>query len=199
MLPRYMLLTPGCLDTLGIGAVLAVVSRGEPVTRKLISRLSWFALPAGLLSVITLDTSGWHYAGYVHVVLYDTAMALIFCWLVAVASRGFSGMLGRFLTFAPITYCGRIAYGIYVYHLLLALPIYEIGVKLGLGWEDCKGFGYFFIASLITVTVAAVSWHVMEKPLNNLKRRFPYRHPDHSIRQNDLDKSSQFRGLGKQK
>jgi len=114
-------------------------------------------------------------------------MALLFCWLVAAASRGFSGIFGRFLTFAPITYCGRIAYGIYVYHLLLALPIYEIGVKLGLGWEDWKGFGYFFIASLITVTVAAVSWHVMEKPLNNLKRRFPYRHPDCFIQQSDLD------------
>ncbi len=33
----------------------------------------------------------------------------------------------------------------------------------------------FSTASLLTVAIAALSWHLMESPLNELKRHFPYR------------------------
>lgn len=188
--PAFYVLTPGCLDSFGIGAALAIMSRGQSITRKLLSRLSWFALPLGLLSVITVNTlsaiGSWHYTWYVHVVFYDTGLALLFCWIVAAASRGISGPIGRFLTLTPITYCGRIAYGIYVYHLLLAMLIYKIGVKIGLGWK-WGDVDYFIVTSLITIATAAVSWHFMEKPLNDEKRRFPYKHPERSIRRSVFD------------
>jgi peptidoglycan/LPS O-acetylase OafA/YrhL len=175
--PALFVVTPSCLDALGSGAAMAIACGGGHIKEKLVSRLTWFALPTGLVLIVVLElvarASHWAYAGHVHVVLYDTALALVFCWLVASASFGFSGKTGRFLSFAPIAYLGRIAYGIYVYHLLLAAPIFELGRAIGLSWE-WKGYGYFVASSLTTVAVASLSWHLFEKPLNDLKRRFPY-------------------------
>lgn len=176
--PALSVLTPSCFDALGLGAALAIASGGGPAPRDLVAKLTRLALPIGLLIVVVLDVlnglNTWRYAGHLHVVFYDTATALVFCWLVAMASTGFSGITGRFLRFGPVAYCGHIAYGIYVYHLLLAQPLYQVGVWLGLGWQ-WGDYPFFVTASLLTVAVAALSWHLMESPLNELKRHFPYR------------------------
>jgi peptidoglycan/LPS O-acetylase OafA/YrhL len=137
--PALSVLTPSCFDALGLGAALAIASGGGPAPRELVARLMRLALPIGLLIVVVLDVlvslNAWRYAGHLYIVLYDTATALVFCWLVAMASTGFSGITGRFLRFGPVAYCGHIAYGIYVYHLLLAQSLYQFGVWLGLGWQ----------------------------------------------------------------
>jgi peptidoglycan/LPS O-acetylase OafA/YrhL len=81
----------------------------------------------------------------------------------------------RLFSFAPFAYLGKISYGLYVYHLfsfhfadrLQSLPV--------------PGFGLIRYlhpavpAFLLTVALAALSWHLYESPINYLKRFFPYR------------------------
>lgn len=174
-------LTSSCLDTLGLGAALAIAAGGAPAAQALVAKLARLALPVGLFGIITLDAlvepGGWRHADVAHVILYDTAMALFCCWLVAAASQGFSGIFGRMLRFGPVAYCGHIAYGIYVFHLPVAGALYQTGRWLGLGFT-WGSYGFFVSASLLTIAVAALSWHAMESPLNDLKRYFPYQRAD---------------------
>jgi len=80
------------------------------------------------------------------------------------------------LDFGPLRYCGRISYGLYVYHLLLYDIVYDLGVSLGATWQ----YGGYFagaVALVATLIVAALSWHLMERPINGLKDRFTCKNP----------------------
>jgi peptidoglycan/LPS O-acetylase OafA/YrhL len=101
------------------------------------------------------------------------ALALLFTPLISRAARGYSGVLGVFFTLTPILYIGRISYGIYLYHLPIKWVIEFKAFKWisGLPWFIPHAT-VFFVA---TVLMAAFSWHFFERPINQLKRLFPYR------------------------
>jgi peptidoglycan/LPS O-acetylase OafA/YrhL len=81
----------------------------------------------------------------------------------------------RIMSFGPVVYLGRISYGLYVYHglsfhwanRLQSLPIPGFGLLQHLP----PAVAVF----LITVIISALSWHLYESPINNLKRYIPYR------------------------
>jgi peptidoglycan/LPS O-acetylase OafA/YrhL len=103
----------------------------------------------------------------------ESNACMLFEWLISLASaalvlalwRNELRPLGRLLSLAPLAYLGRISYGLYVYHsFVLAAVIREWG-----GSRVDKLLGFF-----ITIAIAAISWHLFEKPINNLKRFAPY-------------------------
>jgi peptidoglycan/LPS O-acetylase OafA/YrhL len=74
--------------------------------------------------------------------------------------------VARFFGFRPFAYFGQISYGLYLFH------------PNCLGWTE-RYFGKYnltntFIGLAVTLGVAMLSWHVFEKPINNLKNRFNY-------------------------
>jgi peptidoglycan/LPS O-acetylase OafA/YrhL len=81
----------------------------------------------------------------------------------------------RLFGWAPVAYLGKISYGLYVYHLfcfhwcdrLQSLPIPGVGLL--------RHVPLAVPAFLLTMALAAVSWHLYESPINNVKRYFPYR------------------------
>ena len=167
----YFTFTLSSFDALGAGALLAIVSRGDRVSddlRRLLARrlLPGAALFAGLLSAGNAGA-----AGLLRDIFFDTAIALVFVSIIGIVSVGVGGFAGRFLESRVMTYLGRISYGLYVYHALLKDWIYQYGVARGVEWEAAS---FFVAASAITVAVAALSWHLFERPLNELKNRFPY-------------------------
>jgi len=98
---------------------------------------------------------------------------LFFCWLIGSASRGFQGRFGRLLEWRPIAYLGKISYGIYIFHNLVPVAFAAIATSLGIHYEDA-GVINFVASSLVTFAVAALSWHLFERPINGLKRYFQY-------------------------
>ena len=54
--------------------------------------------------------------GDVQMIFFDTASALSFCCLIFWVSRDSRGPVGRFLGWTPISYMGKVSYGLYVYH-----------------------------------------------------------------------------------
>ena len=91
-------LTPGCLDTLGAGALLAVVRHAPgqmPVWLRDKSRwLLWIglALLIGMMALGRVDGED-----PLFLALYDSAAAMVFVFLVAKAAKGISGPFGRAL------------------------------------------------------------------------------------------------------
>lgn len=164
-------LMPSCLGALGLGAFIAFALRRSLPT-------SW--IMRGLLLAGLAGTALWHgFGGAVWLQpLNRLAEDLLLGWLVFATARGLGGPAGWFLSWAPVVYLGKISYGLYVIHgFAWAL------LNGGLAWLDCPAWMVNFchgkiaaicLLTAITVGLAALSWHLWERPLNALKRHFPY-------------------------
>lgn len=165
--------TPGNVDFLAIGAILALVAHADRDRGRLQRTLARVLLPVGLVTygvLYWLDDSYDHHAS---LALQYTSAALVFCWLIGGASLGFGGRAGRLLEWRPIVYLGKISYGIYIYHFLVPVAIHAAAVHLGRHYTD-SGFPNFVVTSLITFVIAALSWELFERPINGLKRHIRY-------------------------
>jgi peptidoglycan/LPS O-acetylase OafA/YrhL len=172
-------LTIAVLDSLALGALLALASRSHPERERVQQLLRRLVLPVGALSyVLLLALAHYKINSHALVTFGQTAEALVFCWLIGAASRGFGGNMGRLLEWRPIAYLGKISYGIYIFHNLVPVVFGAAARKLGVDYQDA-GIVNFVASSLATFAVAALSWHFFEGPINGLKRHFPYeRHRD---------------------
>lgn len=160
-------LTPSCLDSLGVGALLAYAAREEVLGGA--ARVARILLVVGIAGAAV--TCGLNIADS----LQSTFAAFIFGWVVYVAAKGIKGPVGAFLSCGPIVYLGKISYGLYVIHDLALYMAPPVVTFLHLP-ADTMDRGLFRLPLLIVLTIvpAMLSWHLYEKPLNELKRFFPY-------------------------
>jgi peptidoglycan/LPS O-acetylase OafA/YrhL len=174
-----------CLDTLGAGALLAYCSTPGGLSPGARRGLRLSLLGGMALSALIVF---WRLTGRMHtpsVVLEDAAYALLFGWLVGRAAEGFGGWAKVLLEFRPLVYLGTISYGVYVYHNFVPVAGAVVRERLGIepGMPDGNGLGLFVYVSALTIGVAALSWHVFEKPVNRLKDYFPYLKPTKGTRE----------------
>lgn len=155
-------LMPGCLDALCLGALLA--SGRVPMRAALFCGMALTV--AGFLCS---DATAIAHAAR------PLGTALTAAWVIGRAAEGFGGPVGAVLAAGPLARLGTISYGVYVLHNFVMPALLHAeelsGVNLpspGPGW-----LRFAFVAAA-SVTVATVSWRLMEKPLNDLKSRFPY-------------------------
>lgn len=165
----------GVLDCLAVGALLALCTdaAASGIQIRLRELLRRFALPAGLACyVAALALTHYRPGSHIGVTVGPLGEALIFCWLIDRASEGFRGAPGRLLEFRPLVYLGTITYGIYIFQNLVPLPMEAIADAVGVSYHR-GGVVHFAVSVVLSVAVAALSWHAFEAPLNGLKRRFP--------------------------
>lgn len=138
----------GCLDALGLGALLAYASRQGWDTR----RWTLPMLVAGI-PLLWLDD--------------DIGRPMIAGAIVnyILVNRG-TALLAP-LRLAPITYIGTISYGLYLYHPFVQMAVGPLLPKMD---TKLQILAYSIATLLVTVT----SWELFEKPVNGLKRLFPY-------------------------
>ena len=107
--------------------------------------------------------------------LAHLCLVLFYGWVVWTAARGFPGIIGTVLSYGPIVYLGKISYGLYVFHLLTVpfLPPVMRLLHVPSSLENNLPLRVAILAAL-TLGLSMLSWHVFEKPLNDLKRYFPY-------------------------
>jgi peptidoglycan/LPS O-acetylase OafA/YrhL len=83
--------------------------------------------------------------------------------------------LSLFLEWHPLRYLGKISYGLYVYHFPIVWfsgRIADLGVVPPLLQPLST-----LIAFSATILIASLSFHLMERPIINLKDRFFPLHP----------------------
>ncbi len=169
-----ILMTPSGFDGLGMGALLALIRRADWANyRKFLN--AGLALGVVVLAVsLLLRVKGKAFALNVTGELF--AFALISTWLVGNCADGFKGVVGKFLTLAPMLYLGRISYGIYMFNLPLAdfIEIFQKKTGMKLPIPEQLGLSRFVVCFLLSVGLASLSWYLLERPLNELKRFFPY-------------------------
>lgn len=162
--------TPTALDSLGVGALLAMLSR-DPTMRDKLRRSMRVVVPLlGLAAAVVLTlwlNHSWE------LICYDTVAAVVFAWLIYGAARGFHGLPGYLLGASPVVFVGKISYGIYVYHELVPPVARFIALRLGLTLPEGV-WGRFLVNAPLTLLVATLSWYALERPINSLKRHFRY-------------------------
>ena len=92
--------------------------------------------------------------------------------LIEKASRGFSGKAKILLENPLVLYTGKISYGLYVYHnFMLAIVLYFLTKT-----TPVPDYRLVAILSFATTFATAIaSWHLIERPLSQLKNRFSFR------------------------
>jgi peptidoglycan/LPS O-acetylase OafA/YrhL len=174
---RAAAIATSCLDTLGLGALLALAWESGAAAPALRRKLGRAALAAGAGLYLAVLASGllkwgWHF----RFASKDVAYGLLFFWLVDRAATGLGGPGGWLLEARPVAYVGRISYGVYLFHEFLPPLLRRLDPWLpsALRLPTEHGPARFLYVAAATLSVAALSWHLFEKPLNGLKKWFPY-------------------------
>jgi peptidoglycan/LPS O-acetylase OafA/YrhL len=163
-------LTPGSLDSLGVGALLALARRDPGTLQGWFAGTRFTSLAAGATAVwvalIAREAAG-AALPLPAMAIKQTLQAMAFGWLVAGATHGFRGRAARVLSARPVVYVGRISYGVYLAHGFAGAMLAAVGVTSAAIPEPWR----FLTLSGVTLATAAVSWHVFEGPINALKSR----------------------------
>ncbi|GHB96204.1 acyltransferase family protein [Cerasicoccus arenae] len=173
------LLTIGTLDCFGIGAVLAILAR-QMMPEQMTKLCKWFFF-VGVALFILAQTNLIGFMAF-----RQTGVALVSGALIWRASIGFTGLPGFLLQNRLAVYIGTISYGIYVIHGMsmpiwlwfyysAPIPGYRIFERLGIPDDFSKNYWLLLAVKFsLTALLSVLSWHFFEKPINSLKRRFPY-------------------------
>ena len=153
------------LDSLGMGALLAMVMHAYPRNVVLDRCIRRWGMPLAGAAVVVHEWMGTD----VSIVMFDTVEAVVFCALIYCAAEGFRGPLGRLLEWMPLRYIGKISYGLYVYHPLMpVLAVFLLGLT-GMS-VSTEYWRVSVLSSGLAFVAASASWHLLEKPCNDLKR-----------------------------
>ena len=171
------LLPPASMDALAVGALLAA----RPSWRVAWPRwaeLSWIPLSIASFALVWLKpvpmtpVIAWlAWIGLEVVPLLPLAM------LVGSCSKGIGGIAGRVVALSPVAALGRISYGVYLFHAVVLAVVVQAQPFIPVNVTD-QGVGRFVVAGALTLMLASASWILFEKPLNGLKRHFPYVRPE---------------------
>ena len=170
--PAVYVLTFCRIDTLAAGAILAVLYRDETLRAKTLL-WCWQLCPLAVLVValaIVIPfgpsfTRPWYFA-----VLGYSWLAAAFAIIVGgvLESRGW---IQRLLTNRGLLYVGKISYGLYIWHCIVGGTVKQVC----LGYPAAMSFNGQVALWLICLFVMATgSWFLFQKPLLDLKRRFPH-------------------------
>ena len=150
--------TMASLDGLAFGALLAWID-----DRNLYRLREWITR-FGIAALLLIP-----FFGVVPVGLQYTIFSVSLFGIVALASSGFGGGVGKALSAPYVVYLGKISYGIYLYHLFVPWFVHDL---LGVPVIETPAIEALFMAA-VTISAAALSWAFLEQPINRAKRRFP--------------------------
>lgn len=166
-------LTPACLDTLGLGSLLAYLVIAGHLSQE---KLRKWAIRALLLGAPILIYAYSRPASHPFLVIMgDVGCGLTFSCLIYFAAIGQNGYLGRILRWFPVVYLGKISYGIYIVHFFVPYLYRAFFMPWGLpDVARLNGNISALIYVALTILLAACSWRFYEGPLNHLKHFFSY-------------------------
>ena len=169
-------LTPCRIDTLCVGALLALLARREGGVERLVGRASRGALALGtvvfLLSVWCATTKlGLPVLHQVRSTLYA-----LFFGALSLTSLQREGALGRAFRSGVLRFFGKYSYGIYVYHGILTWYLLEVRaddrLDALLGGHSLAIAAKAVLGVSVSVVVAVASYQLFERRFLGLKRFF---------------------------
>jgi peptidoglycan/LPS O-acetylase OafA/YrhL len=156
------------LDTLGMGALFAVLERMQGRSQESTVRAASLATILG--SVGLLAFMACHLMPRLvgpHEWMNTVGKALLApaaLGIVYPAARGIAGPVGRLLAWEPLIYLGKISYGLYIFHFFVPAMTSSIFARYGLPVKELGGpYTFFLLNLLVLVLLSSLSWHLFEK------------------------------------
>jgi peptidoglycan/LPS O-acetylase OafA/YrhL len=177
-------MTPARLDSLAIGALVALMMRDErafALLRRMIVPAAAIALAVLAMLMISFGAVTLPAFDYWTTTVGLSMLALLFGALVAATVTALPGtLLHRIGTQPVLTLFGKYSYATYIVHYqlldLLRHRIFESGgLPLVFGMEWPMRLFFTFIGASMSLAVAWLSWQLYEQHFLKLKRFFPYR------------------------
>jgi peptidoglycan/LPS O-acetylase OafA/YrhL len=177
----YIFTTPTCLDSFGLGALLAYFIKNNLLTdysRKIIFYLSILAIIvlATLIVFLKFPTPSQN-------ILYRFLISIISIHLInlLIAKNWVSKLFENNVT----VYLGKISYSMYLFHNFLPniyqkLSTYFLEINLKIPFTNYSILPYIggniqlIIYLFVLIFLSSISWFLFEKPINSLKNKFTY-------------------------
>lgn len=186
--------TPACLDGLLGGAVLAMLVRSR--IRNTVLRWAPRVFLAGevliLTLLFTLPSFSPIYSPFMATIGY-VLLAVMFCGLIGSALR-VNSTSARLFSNSLLRMFGRYSYGLYVYHFFLHGLLehrFHSFFEAHTHSKLLSLFGTGSVLLLLSLALAALSFHFFEQPILQLKRYFPDRGNRPKLRQDVASASRQ--------
>jgi peptidoglycan/LPS O-acetylase OafA/YrhL len=163
------------MHSLGLGALIAYYLKyeKEKFDGLDLTKVKYILLGLGLVFILIFvyrkpDSL---YKAFEH--FKEPFTSLIYALLVLIAVKnGFKGLFRKILENRVMIYIGRISYGLYIFHLFMN-PLYFKFLNQYINIQT-SNLGYSLIFLLLNIALASLSWFLIEKPINSLKRYFKY-------------------------
>jgi peptidoglycan/LPS O-acetylase OafA/YrhL len=168
------------MDGLAIGAFVALALRGPASIRSLL-RPAKFALPICIIALFAIIGyhRSMHWIGGPGQTIGYTVLGLIFATiLVLTLNDSGSGVARRFFTQRWLRFLGKYSYGLYLFHfpahIIIHDWVYGPDQFLHIGSSRVPGqLIYIVLSFALSLAMALLSWHLLEKRFLALKRFFP--------------------------
>jgi peptidoglycan/LPS O-acetylase OafA/YrhL len=167
------------IDAFAMGAYISRFPFPNP--RKQLAILMYAIPSLGFLTqylstgTIQLDTAGYEFTMFTAYKFVWGYSVLNYLFALIVHNVDQTKLFTTILDHFTLRYLGKISYGLYVYHspvvwFLLALQLrYSDQLHLSLYLGQVRTF---FVVLILTLIVSSLSFHLFEKPINNLKDKF---------------------------
>lgn len=167
---QYNVLPFANLDSLGMGALVALWLRLRPSSAGQRWRLLQYASGASMAGLMILAF------GSASANLAQTFYAISFASIIAAAHRGIGGIAGLILKSPVLVSLGTISYGIYVYHVFAPRAVEMALRAFNAPMVMHSDVPLFVLSASVTLLIATLSWWLMERPVLALGHR-----PDASL------------------
>ena len=181
-------LTPARMDSLAVGAVLAIAARSPGG----LTRITRLAQPtAAIVGAVLVTLFVWRGGLAPWDPLMETiGHTLLACFFGAVLVLALTSppktFPGKIFDSSKLSFFGRYSYALYVFHAPILFFHLDRFLPLGLvptvfGSLLLKKAVFVTSAMAVSVVIAMISWHLCEKQFLKLKRFFPYQSPENRM------------------
>jgi len=159
------ILTPSCLDSFGLGALLAYFRMNNNKFKFSSFKANVFLI----FNIVLISVLLMFEENLISASVFKFNVSVIALFFISKISIGFTGFMKLIFENKLLMYLGKISYGLYLFHNFIPM-IYR---STGLTFIN-NIYIKFLIQFILMIIIATVSWFVLEKPINNLKKRFAY-------------------------
>lgn len=169
-------LTPLRMDLLASGALVAWLVRA-PAAQPFLARLKanwplWTLAICVLLFGVAANRPA---LGFPFLIWFGyLVITVCFAALVLIVAGARPPALCRLLGWTPLAHLGRHSYFIYLWHMLIGLPLIGLLGGSTLVLDSFRGAAIIALGIAATWAAAAVSWRWFESPLVSLGHRYRY-------------------------
>jgi peptidoglycan/LPS O-acetylase OafA/YrhL len=181
-------LMPACLDAFGLGGLLALaVYYQKQKTLTFLSKISSPFLSLGLYILVNIWMATFNQPhNSISVIFLRLAESLLSVSVLGylITHDTSKSLLNHIFEWRPLVYIGQISYGIYIYHNFIYNAYHSSAANPFVRIADAitYKFGNQFFGSslkiiflyLVVLSIATLSWFIIEKPINKLKSRYGY-------------------------